>query len=162
MTDRTATAWLLEYAEGSWAAFGLHSALALVEAPAFTCVPGAPSHCLGLMRWESERMPLLDLRSLFEGSMPRGREAPSHALVVAWRPETGGLVQLGAIAAPMLVSMIEVNDSQQCTPPEEWGAIHDVASAWFAHQGTAVPVIGVERLFGAGAQVPAEPADAAA
>jgi len=162
MTDRTATAWLLEHAEGSWAAFGLHCALALVEAPTFTCVPGAPAHCLGLMRWESERMPLLDLRSLFDGTLPQPGAAPSHALVVAWRPLTGGVVQLGAMAAPRLVSMIEVNDSQQCTPPEEPGPVHDVATAWFGHQGTAVPVVAVERLFGPGTYELAEREDAAA
>jgi chemotaxis signal transduction protein len=149
MIDRTAPAWLLEYADGAWAAFGLHCALALVEAPEFTFVPGAPAHCLGLMRWESERMPLIDLRSLFGGARTQGDSAPSHALVVAWRPEGGGQVQLGAIAAPHLVSVIDVNDSQQCTPPEEPGAVHDVAGAWFAHRGEAVAVISAERVFGA-------------
>jgi chemotaxis signal transduction protein len=148
MSDQTATAWLLEYAEGQFAAFGLQGTLSLVELPAYTVVPGAPPHCLGLMRWESHSMPLLDLRVLSGRGSPHDCAVPSHAVVLAWRDAGARQVELGAVAASMLVSMIQVTDSQRCPAPACGEGLRRVASCWFEHRGQPVAVLDTARLFG--------------
>jgi chemotaxis signal transduction protein len=148
MTTRIAPAWLLEYADGRFAAFGLHATLALVETPEFIRVPGAPPHALGLMRWNAWRIPLLDLGLLGGWGRQRDPAAPSHALVLAWHRHGMSQAALGALAADRLVSMIEVRDAQQCHAPADAGMLGEVADTWFEHRGYPVAVVDTARLFG--------------
>jgi chemotaxis signal transduction protein len=144
----TAPAWLLEYADGQFVAFGLHTTLALVEKPSFIHVPGAPRHALGLMDWNARRIPLLDLDRLNGCGAQPGRAAPSHALVLAWHRPGLAKAEFGAVAAARLVTMIEVRDAQQCPVPADAGFLSEAADAWFEHRGQRVAVIDTARLFG--------------
>lgn len=148
MTARVAPAWLLEYGGTRFAAFALHSTLALLENPAFDFIPGAPRHCLGLLRWGGRRLPLLDLGILDISADGQVDEPPAHALVMAWRDDaTGEHAELGAIAAPRGISMIEVSDATKCAAPQDTRAVSLLSYSWFEHAGHPVAVIDTARLF---------------
>lgn len=149
MSARVAPAWLLEYSSGRFAALALQSTLALLEKPTYSFVPGAPVHCLGLMRWEGRRLPLVDLERLGESANPISIDASlSHAIVLAWKQKgSSQRVELGAIAAPQSVMLIQVRDEQECPAPEDSGMLRLLAASWFEHAGQPVAVLDTAKLF---------------
>jgi hypothetical protein len=140
---------LLEYRWGGFVAFPAHTTIALVDSPAVVEVPGAPYYCLGLIEWQGRRLPLLDLNTLVRAYAEADAPPGGHVLVLAWQEAPGRPLQYGAVCAPLLVSMIEVGDSQRCDLPRDSDLWPWISLSCFEHEGHPVPVIDTRRLFAA-------------
>ena len=72
----------------------------------------------------------------------------SHAIVLAWKQKgSSQRVELGAIAAPQSVMLIQVRDEQECPAPEDSGMLRRLAASWFEHAGQPVAVLDTAKLF---------------
>jgi len=142
-----APARLLEYKWGSFVAFPAHTTIALIDSPQVVEVPGAPYYCLGLVAWQGQRLPLLDLNALLRAYPDSSTPATGHVLVLAYQSEPGRPAEYGAVCARLLVSMIEVADSQRCELPRDSDLWPWISLSCFEHEGHAVPVLDTSRLF---------------
>lgn len=143
-----APARLLEYKRGCFVAFPAHATIGLIDAPKVVPVPGAPYYCLGLMRWQEQQLPLLDLNMLLRAYPDADPPPAGHVLVLAWQSAPREPLQYGAVCAPWLVRMVEVTDSQRCDLPADSDLWPWISVSCFDHEGHAVPVLDTSRLFG--------------
>ncbi|MEO5669145.1 MAG: chemotaxis protein CheW [Ramlibacter sp.] len=142
-----APARLLEYKYGRFAAFPAHTTMGLLARPRIVPVPGAPYYCAGMIAWEGRQIALMDLETLVRAYPSGPLAACEHVLVVAWQSAPGRELAYGAVRAPLLVSMIEVNDSMQCPLPKDCDLWPCIALSSFMHQGESVPILDTGRLF---------------
>lgn len=143
-----APARLLEYRRGSHVAFPPHVTVGLVHQPKLVPVPGAPYFALGLVPWNGEHIPLLDLASLLRAHPGEREPLAEHVLVLAFQRGPGEPIEHGAVCAPHLVRVTEVADSQQRELPNDSDLWPLIAISCFEHEGCAVPVLDTGRLFG--------------
>jgi hypothetical protein len=143
-----APARLLEYRRGSFVAFPPHVTVGLVHRPQLVPVPGAPYFAPGLVAWNGEHIPLIDLASLLRAHPGENEPMADHVLVVGFQRGPGLAVEHGAICAPHLVRVAEVGDSQQCELPNDSDLWPLLAISCFEYQGCAVPVLDTGLLFG--------------
>lgn len=145
-----APARLVEYAQGRRVALPVHTTYALVEKPAFVEVPGGARYAYGLLTWQEDRLPLLDLDTLLHPDQrARPLAAPNYALVLAYQREPKGPLAYGTIALATLPQTIEIGDEAQCELPGDSRLWPLLALSCFLHEGQAVPILDTGRLFSA-------------
>lgn len=142
-----ALACLLDYALGASVALPIHAGVELVEQPRVVRVPGMPTSCMGLFRWQGRQLPLIDLHRHLDSSSATDVASFTHVLVVAYQNSPGTPIEYGGLCAPYLVRMIEVSNSQQCTLGPSNEVLNALSISCFVHQGRVVPVIDPARLF---------------
>lgn len=143
-----AKAYLLEYRQGFFVAFPAHTGVELIDQPVIVMVPGMPSFCLGLMAWQGQRLPVLDLDGFLTGSGVHGSPSSvGHVLILAYQSAPGRALEYGAVLAPSLIQMIEVMDSQQCELPVDIERLPRLSLSCFEYEGQAVPVLDTARIF---------------
>jgi chemotaxis signal transduction protein len=149
-----AIARLIARAHGEFAALPPHTTLEIVEHPKAEPVPGGAAHALGLMPWQGQRLPLIDLDRL--AGQPASTPAVArYALVVAYQIAPGQPVRHGALALHELPQTVQVADADCCALPAEGAALWSRAAlSCFRHAGRAVPVLDTARLFGASHALP--------
>lgn len=144
-----AIARLLAWAPGRWVALPPHTTLEVIERPQPVAVPGAPRHALGLLAWQRQWLPMIDLRALLENGAPASTRPP-YALIVAWQPAPGARVAHGALALDALPETVSVEDRAACPLPQddgiEWTGR---ALACFSHSGRPVPILDTGSLLNA-------------
>jgi hypothetical protein len=139
---------LIEYAPGRRIALPPHTVFALIEQPTFVEVPGAVAHAYGLLVWQNNRVPLLDLNSLLHsGADIKLTSAPPYALIVAYQSAARGPVAYGAIGLVQLPQTISVGDNDQCELPTDSKLWPQLALSCFKYEGCAVPILNTSRLF---------------
>lgn len=129
------------------------------EAPELFAVPGAPAYCRQAIVWNARPVPLLDLptrvynpRALLAAT--RTRElAHAYIAVVRFGSQSNlESVDYGAIALRDLPVRVLVSDEQASRLPDDMEDWSTYALSCFAHaDGTTVPILHLERLFGADA-----------
>ncbi len=143
-----ASAWLLELGSERYAAVGKTELQEVMAQPSLTAIPAAPAYCRYRVGWRGLELPVLDLAVIF-GAAPD--PAPPHWLTVAAYREPTGQPRFGAIQLAAPPSLIEVSDDSACPIPEtsltEYLAYSFLAHCCFRHQGRAVPILNVPRLF---------------
>jgi chemotaxis signal transduction protein len=145
----SAPARIVEIGRAGCVAFPAHVTLELVEHPAPILVPFMVPHGCGLLAWQNQRLPMIDLEALFTQS--RARTEPwRYALVLAWQGARGEALRHGAIALDALPEMATVSDAQACAQPAGASAGR-FALAWFDRGGRSVPILETQRLFARGA-----------
>jgi chemotaxis signal transduction protein len=142
-----ATAYLLEYGQGRFAAFPAHTGVELIDQPSVVLVPGMPYFCLGLMAWQGRRIPLLDLDRLLTGPGVHGNPSIGHVLVLAYQSAPGQALEYGAVLAPSLIRMIEVADSQQCAYAADIEGLQRFSLSCFEFEAQSIPVLDTARIF---------------
>lgn len=143
-----APARLLEYRRGRFVAFPPHVTVGLVHQPKVVAVPGAPYFALGLMPWNGEHIPVLDLASLARAYPGETEPMADHVLVLAFQRGPGQAIEHGAVCAPHLVRVAEVADSQQRELPNDTDLWPLLAISCFEYEGNPVPVLDTNLLFG--------------
>jgi chemotaxis signal transduction protein len=139
---------LIEYASGRYIAFPPHTTYALIENPVIATVPGAACHGCGLLSWQEERLPVLDLNVLLHpGTSAEAVYAPRYALVLAYQRAPRAPLEYGAIVLDRLPLTIAVGDEAQCELPDDCELLPQLALSCFRHDGQAVPVLDTTRLF---------------
>lgn len=144
-----APARLVEYAPGRWIALPVHTTIELLEHPRPAIVPGAAGYAWGLLGWQGQRIPMIDLEALCRAQPHDERAAaPRYALVVAFQRGPRQAVEHGAIGLSEMPQTVTVRDAAACGLPQDSPLWPRVALACFRHGEQAVPVVDTGRLFG--------------
>lgn len=136
-------AWVLDFGPGLRAAVATRVLLQITDNPELHPVPCTPAHCNSVFAWQGRLLPVIDMAALL-GRAP----LPPRLLVVAgYHEKPGAPVSLGAflIAAPP--SAVIVDDEQACSLPEQPAGWSELAISCFGHQGDAIPVLHLGRVF---------------
>ncbi len=136
-------AWLLDFGDACRAAVGARELLHLVDAPATFAVPCTPEYCRGVVLWQERLLPVMDIARRV-GAQPR--PAPFLA-VVGYQQQRGEAPQFGALMLSSPPRQLAVSDEQACGLPEGNSAWQELAISCFEHQGAAVPVLDLRRIF---------------
>ena len=140
---------LIEYAPGRHIALPPHTTYALIENPVIATVPGAAHHACGLLRWQGELLPVLDLGALLHpGASAAAAATPRYALIVAYQSAPRTPLAYGAIVLEQLPQTIAVSDDAHCALPDDSELWPLLALSCFRHEEQAVPILDTARLFG--------------
>ena len=140
-----ATAWIVHFAGSFQAAIGERAMLHIVENPLLEHIPQTPVTCQRVLIWENKILPVIDLTArLTHQSTTHGN---SIVGIVGWQAQEGAASQYGALLFNAIPRKVRVHDDQFCnlpTAPPEW---HDLAISCFLHEGHAIPILDIPRLF---------------
>jgi len=134
-------AWIMDFGNGHRAATGIRTLVHLVPAPVLADVPRAPVHCRRVLVWNRQLLPAWDVGA-FLGS-PALASDRAIAGIAAYH--VGAEARLGALLLrepPLRASVVEPQDCE--LPDPRWAAI---AAACFMHDGQALPVLDLRRIF---------------
>ncbi len=136
-------AWLLDFGHTLRAAAGMRVLLQIVDAPKLHPVPCTPPHCRGIYAGQGHMLPVVDMAVLL-GFEP---QAPRLLAVAGYQEHPGDPVKFGALllAAPPVA--VIVDDEQTCSLPEYPEAWQRFSLSCFGHQGEAIPVLHLGRVF---------------
>ena len=137
-------AWLLDFGDACMAAVGTRELLHLVDAPATFVVPYTPEYCRRVVLWQERLLPVMDIAARL-GAQPR--TAPFLA-VIGYQNQRGEYPQFGALMLSSPPRQLAVSDERACRLPDENIAWRGLAISCFEHQGTAVPILNLRRIFG--------------
>lgn len=141
---------LIEYAHGRRVALPPHTTLEVVEHPVAVPVPGAAYYAWGLLPWQGQRLPLIDLDAVLRAYPgEQHAKAPRYALVVAYQRAAGHEIEHGAIGLASLPLAVEVHDRNSCDLPDGSDLWPAIALSCFEFEGSAVPIIDTAKLFSA-------------
>ncbi len=136
-------AWLLDFGSSMRAAVGTRVLLQILDDPQLHGIPCTPSHCRSVLSWQGRLLPVMDVAArLGEVSQTRRLVA-----VAGYRDRPGGAVRLGALLLAAVPQAIAVGDAQSCALPEQLGCWSGFALSCFEHQGEAIPILHLARLF---------------
>ena len=145
--ERQAPARILEYAQDCRIALPIHTTLEIVEEIEVVPVPGAASHAVGLLLWQEQWLPLIDLACLFGAADTVA--TPRYVLVVAYQRAPRQALEYGAIALSRLPETVFVSDDSACELPEDNPLWPRISLSCFRHRDTPTPIVDTGRLFGA-------------
>jgi len=136
-------AWLLDFGDACRAAVGARELLHLVDAPMTFAVPCTPEYCRRVVLWQERLLPVMDIARRV-GAQPR--PAPFLA-VIGYQQQRGEAPQFGALMLSSPPRQLAVSDEQACGLPDGSSAWQELAISCFEHQGAAVPVLDLRRIF---------------
>lgn len=143
--------WLLDMGASCRAAVGTRELLHLIDSPVTFEIPCTPSYCRRVVFWQERMLPVIDIAAKL-GKTPQ--HAPFLA-VVGYQRKQGEYPQFGALMLATPPQQLAVNDEQACSLPSfvqnagfgqdsDW---RELAHACFDHQGAAIPVLNLSRIF---------------
>ncbi len=142
-----ANAWLLETGLPTPMAIGQRELLQIIDAPQTFSVPLCPQHARHVLFWQQRMVPVLDLAQ----RMGQQTESAVQNLLalVGFQDSKSGVFHLGAIVLNKPPRKIAVCDEQALPAddlPRNW---RQMALACFEHEGMAIPVLHLGRVFSA-------------
>lgn len=137
-------AWLLDFGDACQAAVGTRELLHLVDTPVTYAVPYTPEYCRGVVLWQERVLPVMDIAARL-GALPR--TAPFLA-VIGYQRQRGEYPQFGALMLSSPPKQLAVSDGQACRLPDDGSAWRELSISCFEHQGSAIPVLNLSRIFG--------------
>lgn len=138
-------AWLLDFGGAGQAAVGTREVLHLIDVPRLFDVPLAPAYCRQVVVWQERLLPVMDVA----GRLGYGMQPGPFLAVVGYQRVRGELPQFGALMLASPPRQVAVSDEQACVLPEEALRWKTLAISCFEHQGDAVPVLKLSRIFDA-------------
>ena len=137
-------AWLLDFGQSLRAAVGARVLLQIFDNPQLHEVPCTPAYCRSVLPWQGRLLPVMDMAA-------RLTDTPQAQRLVAVagyqeRPEVP--VRFGALLLSAPPVAIAVSDAQSCPLPEQLPGWGQLSLSCFDHQGEAVPVLHLGRIFG--------------
>ncbi len=150
--ERQAPARILEYAQDCRIALPIHTTLEIVEEIEIVPVPGAASHAVGLLLWQEQWLPVVDLgRLLQEPGLAAASvvtEKPRYLLVLAYQRVPGQALEYGAIVLPLLPETIFIGDDAACPLPDDNPLWPLISLSCFTYKDAPTPIVDTGRLFG--------------
>jgi len=141
--DLRPNAWLLDFGQMLHAAVGMRVMMQVIEDPQLQPVPCTPPHCNSVFAWQGHILPVVDVAAML-GEDPQ----ESRLLAIAGFQEyPGANTQLGAFLLSAPPVAIIVDDEQACPLPDHPSEWKDISVSCFGHQGDAVPVLHLPRIF---------------
>lgn len=138
-------AWLLNIGSGKLVGAGERELLHLVEQPELFEVPMAPRHCMRVLAWQGQLLPVWDLHAWLEpGSVT---DKVPLVVIVGYQSHRREIPKFGAMILAEPPVRTWVADSQACTLPSDQPGWNQVALSCFMHEDNAVPVLDLPRMF---------------
>ena len=136
-------AWVLDFGMGNRAAVGARELFHLIDVPISFIVPCTPAYCRRVLFWHGKLLPLMDLAS----RMGEAEQEAPYIAVVGYQLKRGDYPQFGALQMVSPPSQVTVSDAQACEIPEDLKGWHSLAISCFEHNGDAVPILNLNRVF---------------
>lgn len=138
-------AWLLNIGGGRIVCCGERELLHLVEQPELAEVPLAPRHCPRVLPWQGALLPVWDIHAWLASDSVTA-QVPL-VVIVGYQSRRRELPRFGAMVLAEPPIRTRVADSQGCPLPVDEPGWHDIALSCFMHQGSAVPILDLPRMF---------------
>ena len=149
----TASAWLLDFGKGQFAAVGERELLHIVYQPRLHRVPQADAHCDCVMAWEGDFLPVWNLAAWFKCSKTTG--SSGLAAVVGYADEDSGRTLRGVICIDLPPKRVNVRDEDACALPDtRWERL---ATSCFLYETVRVPTLDLAAMFRARLTAPKHP-----
>ncbi len=142
-TDARPNAWVLDFGQTHRAAVGMRVLMQIIDSPRLHPVPCAPAHCRSVFSWQGRLLPVLDMAPLL-GHEPT---TPPLLAVAGYQEHAGEAMRFGAFLLATPPVAIIVGNDQACALPEEPAIWQKLSLSCFGHQGDAIPVLHLSRLF---------------
>jgi chemotaxis signal transduction protein len=152
MADGTIRGWLVDVGARWRLAVGGDSVVEYLLAPPAHSLPRMPAHCLGVLPWREQLIPILDLGPLLSEETSTREPRLPRAVVLAYQTSPGQPLRYGALAVRSAPVEVWASDDMACPLPEHPAFAHFSRSC-FAHQQEAVPVLDAAMLFTASLRV---------
>lgn len=136
-------AWLLDFGHTLRAAVGMRVLLQIVDDPKLHPVPCTPPHCHSVFSWQGRLLPVLDMAAL----LGREPQSPHLLAIAAYQEHPGEAARFGALLLATPPVAVIVGNDQVCPLPEQPAAWGKLALSCFGHQGDAIPVLHLGRIF---------------
>lgn len=136
-------AWLLDLGASGQAAVGTRELLHVIDAPLMFETPLSPAYCRRVVFWQDRMLPVLDVAAKLG-------EAPANTTflaVVGYQQQRRESPQFGALVLASPPKQLFVTDEQACSLPEQNSGWSILAHSCFEHQGSAIPVLNLRRIF---------------
>ncbi len=136
-------AWLLDFGQSLRAAVGARVLLQIFDNPQLHEVPCTPPYCRSVLSWQGRLLPVMDMAA----RLTDAQQAQRLVAVAGYQDRPEEPVRFGALllSAPPLA--IAVSDAQSCPLPEQIPGWGQFSLSCFEHQGEAVPVLHLGRIF---------------
>lgn len=141
-----APAWLMNIGSGMIVGVGERELLHLVEQPQLSELPLAPRHCRNVLMWQGQLLPVWDVRAWIDHDEAAERAIPIVG-IVAYQSRRGEIPKYGALMLDEPPKRTLVADSQACRLPVDQTGWDRIAVSCFLHEGEAVPVLDLPRMF---------------
>lgn len=145
---KAAPARIVEFARDHYLALPLHTTLEIVENPDILPVPGAAPHARGLLLWQENWIPVIDLARLLLPQIAPTAGTSKYILVLAFQRVPGQPLEYGALVLPVLPETVFVDDSMACKLPDDSPFWPEISLSCFSYRGEAIPIVDTGRLFG--------------
>lgn len=142
-SDERPNAWLLDFGQTLRAAVGMRALLQIVDNPRLHPVPCTRAHCNSVYAWQGRLLPVVDMAVLL-GNDP---QAPRLLAVAAYQEHPGEPPKFGALLLSAPPVAVVVENDQACSLPEHPEAWGRFSLSCFGHQGEAIPVLHIGRIF---------------
>jgi len=144
--EQTSSAWLFDISGGLSVAVAAQDVIYVyTEAPQVFPIPQTPDHVPGVVNWQQNLVPIIDL-GIYLGLQQTERHVPVIKVMVLLNL---GNSRLGAMALEQIPERAEVADSSQCELPANLQAWSCLAPSCFMHNTRgAVPILDLNAVFG--------------
>lgn len=143
--DVRPNAWLLDFGHTLRAAVGTRVMVQIVDRPRLHPVPCTPPHCRSIYSWQGRPLPVLDMAVL----LGYEAQAPRLLAIAAYQEHAGDAVKFGALLLSAPPVAIIVGNDQACSLPDYPDTWEHFSLSCFGHQGEAIPVLHLGRVFAA-------------
>lgn len=141
--DIRPNAWMLDFGDALRAAVGARVLVQIIDRPRLHPVPCTPSHCHSIYAWQGRLMPVVDVAVL----LGREPQAPRLLAIAAYQEHAGDAVKFGALLLSAPPAAVIVGNEQACSLPEYPDTWEKFSLSCFGHQGEAIPVLHLGRIF---------------
>ncbi len=146
----SARAWLLECGNSLAFAVGDHEMAEYVQQQDFYPVPGAPAYCQGVIVWQGNIVPVMDLATLHDRNASSGQNR-SYLCIINYQPPPNTALQQLAVRVTRAPQKIIVDDEHACEIPEfvDASVLGQACLACFNRDELPVMIIDIARLCSA-------------
>lgn len=145
--NTNAEAWLLTTSPQQQCTVGTHELQEVIQNPRLHTVPLTPLYCQHILLWREHLVPTLHLGRLLCPETTDTASKPIQTIgVFAYQTQPGTPLRYGALFLYEQPKRIQVNDTQACPLPESsnW---QPYTLSCFEHQGSAIPILALARLY---------------
>lgn len=146
----TSKAWLLECGSSLAIAVGDHEMAEFVQQQGFYTVPGAPEYCSGVIVWQGNIVPVMDLATLHD-PVAASRPDGSYLCILNYQSAPNTPLQYLAVGVTASPQKILVDDQHACELPDHLGTsvLGQVCLACFNRDELPVMILDIARLCSA-------------
>lgn len=140
-------AWLLDLGHGRLAAVGEREQIHLQHEPVLHRVPATLPHAKEVAVWDGRCLPVVDIGMRVDGRASRG--AGVLVGVYAYRAAGESAAAFGALWLAGPPRRVLLADPVAAALPQPRAGWRDVAISCFEHDGVAIPVLDLTKVFAA-------------